>query len=104
MKLGPPRTPALALAALLLLPGCTMQREQQTVADYVDDSTVTARVKARLSAEPGLAALGLQVSTVKGVVQLDGTVHSSAERQVAERLARQTPGAIDVQDRLVLQP
>ena len=49
-----PEMSALLLSGLLALgvAGCSVTREQSTVGQYVDDATVTARVKAKFAEDP----------------------------------------------------
>lgn len=48
----------------------------KTAGDYVDDSVITTRVKSALLNDSILAASHIDVSTIKGVVKLSGTVDS----------------------------
>ncbi|MDO9048132.1 MAG: BON domain-containing protein [Methylobacter sp.] len=48
----------------------------QTAEEYVDDSVITAQVKAAILNDPLLNASHIEVTTVKGVVKLSGTVDS----------------------------
>ena len=58
----------------------------------VDDSAITASIKADLLKDPGLSALGIEVNTVKGVVTLKGEVSTEARKQRAEGITRQIVG------------
>lgn len=93
---------ATVLSALVLVAGtgtgCTVLREQQTVGTYVDDSVITTRVKARFAEDKLVSAMSLTVLTFKGVVQLGGVAKTAHEREAAERLARGTPGVLDVRN------
>jgi len=48
----------------------------ETAGEYIDDSVITTTVKAAILNEPLLNASHIDVSTVKGVVKLSGTVDS----------------------------
>ena len=70
------------------------------VATAVDDTTLTAKVKASLLAEPGLRALPISVETRNGAVTLSGTVDSDASRNRAKEVARSVAGVAAVVDEL----
>ena len=96
----------LALSGLLAFTavGCAVTRDQSTVGEYVDDATVTARVKAKFAEDPTVSAMSIGVETLKGVVQLSGFAKSATERDRAETLARHTPGAASVVNAIVIRP
>ena len=97
---------SLALAGLLAVTaaGCAVTREQSTVGQYVDDTGITARVKARFAEDATVSAVAIRVETLRGVVQLSGFARSAAERVRAEALARATPGVAGVRNDIVVQP
>jgi hyperosmotically inducible protein len=100
----------LALAAALVATlgtttGCAVARDQQTVGTYIDDATLTTRVKSKFAADPVVSAMAISVETLKGTVQLAGFAKSGEERATAEKLARETSGVVAVRnDILVRQP
>lgn len=97
---------SLALAGLLAFTaaGCAVTREQSTVGQYVDDTTITTRVKAKFAEDSTVSAMAISVETLKGVVQLSGFAKSSAERSKAEDLARGTPGVVNIKNDIVVKP
>ena len=56
--------------------------------EYVDDSAITAKVKAALVGDPRTKATQIDVETREGVVQLAGFVDNSEAKSTAEELAR----------------
>lgn len=58
----------------------------------VSDSAITTDVKAKLLANPGTKGFDIHVETNHGVVTLHGTVRSTAEKELAERLAMSADG------------
>jgi len=64
--------------------------------EVLNDAGITARVKAKLIADPEVAAVHIDVDTVDGRVTLNGKVASADQRAEAEKLARHTEGVIDV--------
>lgn len=75
-----------------------------TVGTYVDDATVTTRVKTKFAEDKSVGAMSIGVETVQGVVQLSGFAKSSTEKQQAERLTRATPGVKSVRNDIVVRP
>ena len=67
----------------------------------MDDTEITAKVKAAIFAESGLKTLQISVDTVKGVVTLTGSVDSMANSDRAKALAGAVAGVKDVDNRLV---
>lgn len=96
---------ATALAATLAATsGCAVTRNQETVGAYIDDATLTTRVKAKFADNTTVSALAINVETLKGTVQLSGFAKSEAERATAERLARETSGVVAVRNDIVVRP
>lgn len=89
--------------ALLGTTGCAVMRDQQTVGSYVDDATLTTRVKAKFADDPTVSALAISVETLKGEVQLSGFAKTNEERTMAEQLARNTSGVVGVKNNIVVR-
>jgi osmotically-inducible protein OsmY len=97
----------LALASALTVvttTGCAVARDQESVGEYVDDATLTTRVKGKFAADPTVSAMSISVETLKGVVQLSGFAKSSDERAMAEKLARNTSGVKGVRNDIAVRP
>ncbi len=93
----------IASAFLIALPGCAVTRGQETVGAYVDDSAITANVKAKLADDTTVDAAAISVETLKGTVMLSGFAKNSAEKSTAEKLARQVKGVTEVKNSIVLK-
>lgn len=72
-------------------------REAGTV---VDDSAITAKVKAALAGDPRTKAHQVNVETREGNVQLSGFVDSSEAKSTAEELARSVESVKSVDNEL----
>ena len=70
------------------------------VGTIVDDSAITASIKADLLKDPGLSALGIEVNTVKGEVTLKGDVSTDVRKQRAEGIASHIVGVTKVINQL----
>jgi hyperosmotically inducible periplasmic protein len=100
------RTLIIAAAAALsavVLPACSVTRDQQSVGSYVDDTALTTRVKARFAEDPKVSAMAISVETFKGLVQLSGFAKSSEERAEAERVARSVSGVTGVKNDIAIR-
>lgn len=95
---------AAAALTVVQVTGCAVARDQQTVGSFIDDATLTTRVKAAFAKDPTVAATSIKVETLKGTVQLSGFAKSEAERGGAERLARNVDGVKSVRNDIVVRP
>lgn len=94
-------TDALAVAVLILaglLSGCRTTLALDPVA--IDDARIAAQVKTALVNDPEVGPLLIEVSVVRGVARLSGTVPTPAIAQRAATLARSVQGVLDVQPNL----
>ena len=66
----------------------------------VKDSYITTKVKAELAKDKGTSAADIHVTTKDGMVMLDGTVASTAEKELAEKDAKKIKGVIGVHNGL----
>jgi hyperosmotically inducible periplasmic protein len=94
----------LAASALMTLPACTVVRDQQPVGSYIDDATLTTRVKAKFAEDKTVSALAIKVETFRSVVQLSGVAKSGAEKAQAEKLAREVSGVTGVRNDIIVSP
>ncbi len=93
---------ALVAAALLFGAGCSRD-DGKTVGQNIDDSAVSAKVKAAFAKDPGVRAIDVKVDTFKGAVQLSGWADSAAEKARAEELAKAVPGVKSVENKIELK-
>ena len=103
MKFATLLVAAAAAAAVVTTTGCAVARDQQTVGSYIDDSTLTTRVKAKFAEDPTVSAMAISVETLKGEVQLSGFAKSTEEKSKAETLARDTSGVQSVRNSIVVR-
>jgi osmotically-inducible protein OsmY len=94
----------LVFSALALsLASCSLFEGRETTGQYVDDSTITAKVKEAFVADPQIKSMQINVETMKGVVQLSGFVSTSAAEQRAVELANNVSGVKQVKDTMILK-
>ena len=71
----------------------------------VQDSMITAKIKAEFMKDPAVSALAIKVDTDdKGVVQLSGTAKSQAEVDKAVKIAQATKGVTTVKNEIKVAP
>lgn len=100
----PHRLAVLVLAAALTaLVGCASTATQESTGQYVDDTAITAKVKAAIFNEPTLKSAEVNVETFKSVVQLSGFVSSPADIQKATSVARGVDGVASVKNDMRLK-
>lgn len=99
-------TLAAAIAAVVLLtaPGCAVQRGQETVGAYVDDTGITTLVKARFVESKLVSAASISVETLNGTVMLSGFAKSLTEKSAAENIARNVNGVKLVKNEIAIRP
>ena len=83
--------------------GCATTQKSESTGQYVDDTTITTKVKADIFSEPGLSTLQITVTTYKGVVQLSGFVDSAQNAKKAGEIARKVKGVAEVKNDLVVK-
>lgn len=94
---------AMTAVALIITTGCAVSRDQESVGSYVDDVTITTRVKAKFAQDPTVSAMAISVETLKGMVQLSGFAKSVDEKMAAERVALTVPGVTAVRNDIVVR-
>jgi hyperosmotically inducible protein len=74
-----------------------------TVGTEIDDTVITAAIKAALLANPEVKSLDLQVETRKGEAQLSGFVDSQGQIDRATAVAKNVSGVKSVQNKMTLK-
>ena len=95
---------SLAMATGLGMSACAVSSGQSTVGEYVDDATITTRVKARFAEDKEVAATRIKVETLKGTVELSGFAVSENERSKAAEIARAVPDVKGVHNSVIVRP
>jgi osmotically-inducible protein OsmY len=92
----------LVLAAALA--GCSATAQDRSTGQVVDDAALTAKVKASIAEEDGVATTSVNVTTYRGTVQLSGFVESEQAKRRAENAARDVEGVREVHNDLRVAP
>jgi hyperosmotically inducible periplasmic protein len=110
------KVPLFLLAAAMLLSGCAavvvggaaaaayyVGKDDRAADVIAKDAAITAEVKSKLIAEPGVRSLEINVDTYDGVVSLRGDVKSQEQGAVVERIARGVSGVKSVKTELQIK-
>ncbi len=92
-----------AALAVVLLGGCAGSSTQESTGEYLDDTTLTTKVKTTLLQDPEVSGLAINVETFKGEVQLSGFANNEMERQRAADLASSVDGVAAVKNDIRLK-
>jgi hypothetical protein len=84
--------------------GCASTPTHESTGEYIDDSTITAKLKAKYAGDPDVSAMQVGVETYKGVVQLSGFVDNDYARKKAGQLAKKEAGVVRVENDLIVKP
>ncbi len=91
----------LAAAPLALTTACASKHTENQ--RFIDDQTITARVKSDLLRDPVVPGSNVYVSTYKREVQLSGFVASPEEKTRAGRIAASAPGVAAVHNDILIR-
>jgi len=96
---------ALVLAGLLAGPlaACSSTPTSQSTGEYIDDATISNKVRAELIGDADLNIFQIDVTTYKGVVQLSGFVNSATAKERAGRVAAGVEGVKEVRNNLIVK-
>lgn len=83
--------------------GCAPTSKHEGTGEYIDDSVITAKVKAAIFNEPSLKSAEINIETFKGEVQLSGFVSSSTDVSKAVEVARSVKGVKSVKNDMRLK-
>jgi len=83
--------------------GCAATPTSDSTGQYVDDATITTKVKNALLGDGAVKSTEVSVQTVKRVVQLSGFVDTSDQKSAAEKDASAVAGVKDVIDNLIVR-
>ncbi len=75
----------------------------ESAGEYMDDSSITAKVKWAIMRDPVLETLEISVATTDGVVSLTGAVDSQQSIDRATEVAREIPAVKSVENHLTVK-
>jgi len=94
------RLSTMLFAATLVatMAGCASTSTKEGTGEYIDDTVITAKVKASIFNEPTLKSSEINVETFKGDVQLSGFVAQAGDATKAAEVARGVKGVVSVKN------
>ncbi|WP_426107679.1 BON domain-containing protein [Massilia sp. TSP1-1-2] len=98
MKIAQRLATMLFAASLLAVTGCASTSKSEGTGQYIDDTVITAKVKASIFNEPTIKASEINVETYKGDVQLSGFVADPGDAAKAVEIARGVKGVTSVKN------
>ena len=81
----------------------TLGKKAKRAEEYVDDSVITAKIKAEILSDPLLKVSQINVTTVNGVVKLSGLVDSQQSSDRAIKIAHSVKNVRSVKNGLVVK-
>lgn len=92
-----------AMSALILSLGGSSLAHAESTGKYLDDTAITAKVKAAILADSQLKATQVSVETNQGTVQLSGTVDTKNQESEAVKVANKVEGVVSVKDLMTVR-
>lgn len=89
--------------SMLVVIGCASTTTESSTGEFIDDTVITAKVKAAIFNDEELSASEINVETFKGVVQLSGFVSDRSDVSQAAVVARGVAGVVSVRNSLVVK-
>lgn len=94
---------AVVTVAIVLLQACAPTATRESTGEFLDDTAITTKIKAKLLADPTVSGFAVSVETFRGRVVLSGFLNSQAQVDRVIALAREVPGVREVQSALVIK-
>jgi hyperosmotically inducible periplasmic protein len=93
---------ALATSSLGMV-SCAVFEDRQTAGEYVDDATISTKVRTEIIKDENLKLSQINVETFKGTVQLTGFVDTAAKSARAAQVAAAVSGVKQVKNDIVVK-
>lgn len=95
----------LAVGALPALTGCATddRLSGRSSGQYADDKETTTKIKNALEKDPLYKFSGVEVTTMRGHVQLSGFVQNASQKERAQAIASKTEGVSEVINNITVQ-
>ena len=93
----------IVLFLAVFMAGCAGTRTSESTGEYMDNSVITAKVKAAILEDPMLKVFQINVESFKGEVQLSGFVDSAQAAARAVQITRRVEGVTSVKNSLVIK-
>jgi osmotically-inducible protein OsmY len=91
------------LMLITIFVACASTPSHQSTGEYVDDSVITAKVKALLAEDDFLKSFQISVETYQGTVQLSGFVNSQMAVDKAGQITTSVQGVKPIKNDLIVK-
>lgn len=91
---------ALGTGVATLSTGCAGTATRESTGEYIDDASLTTKIKAAFVKDPLVKAIDVKVDTFKGTVQLSGFVDTAEQKSRAEQIASTVTGVTAVKNNI----
>src|SRR5258708_22619425 len=96
--INPLRRQFLVGALAVSVAACAAVQGRESTGEYVDDATISTKVRAEIIRDPNLKMGQVGVETMQGVVQLTGFVDTPQAAAQASQVARSVKGGKEVKN------
>ena len=93
---------SLAALPLSMMTGCAVTSGRESAGEYVDDKTMSTKIKTALARDPEVKAHQVNVTTFRGSVQLAGFIDSQAQKDRATEIIKNMEGVKELHNDLVV--
>jgi hyperosmotically inducible periplasmic protein len=93
----------MGTGAIVLSTGCSGTATRESTGEYIDNSAITAKVKAALAKDEVVKARQVNVDSFRGVVQLSGFVDNATEKERAGQIAAGIQGVKEVRNNITVK-
>ena len=93
----------VVLMMIAAFAACVSTPKQESTGEFIDDSVITAKIKALLANDDFLKSFQISVESRKGIVLLSGFVDSQKAVESAGEIARGVKGVVSVHNALVVK-
>ncbi len=93
----------IGTGAIAFSTGCSGTSTRESTGEYIDNSAITAKVKAALAKDEVVKARQVNVDSFRGVVQLSGFVDNATEKERAGQIAAGVQGVKEVRNNITVK-
>jgi osmotically-inducible protein OsmY len=94
----------LGLAVTGSLATCAATNNRESTGEYVDDATISTKVRAAILQDPNVKISEIKVTTYRGTTQLSGFVDNQQMIARASEIAKGVNGVKSVKNDLMVKP
>jgi|SRR6185437_15829530 len=94
----------LTTAVVATTTGCAGDKYNRSTGQYIDDKSLTMRVKDALKDNPEYKYDDVSVDVFRGTVQLNGFVNTSDQKSKAEDIVKKVQGVQNVVNNITVKP